>query len=74
MRRALMTMSASTSELSVLHFLLLRLLKVSSPLVIFDSVANIPNRVNLIKNFTLLDQDIANDAVPQWAFITPNMS
>jgi acid phosphatase len=45
-----------------------------NPLVIFDAVANVPNRVNLIKNFTLLDQDIANDAIPQWAFITPNMT
>lgn len=52
----------------------MKTLKVFSPLVTFDSVATIPDRINFIKNFTYLDQDIANDAIPQWVFITPNMS
>jgi len=52
----------------------MKTLKVFSPLVTFDSVATVPDRINFIKNFTYLDQDIANDAIPQWAFITPNMS
>lgn len=46
---------------------------VCSPLVIYDSVST-TSRVNNIKNFTLFQQDLANNALPQWIFITPNMS
>ncbi|PPQ65158.1 hypothetical protein CVT24_011021 [Panaeolus cyanescens] len=45
-----------------------------NPLVIFDSVANFPDRLAKIKNFTLFREDLANDALPQWMFITPNMT
>ena len=70
-------MFASTSELfSVVHFRdtlysdsLLR-----SPLIIYNSVANVPERAANIKNFTLFGQDLKNNALPQWMFITPNMS
>lgn len=74
MHKVRVIMSASTSKSPLFHLLTPQLLKVSSPLVIYDSVANIPDRVNLIKNFTLLREDFDNDAIPQWAFITPNMS
>lgn len=45
-----------------------------SPLIIFDSVANLSSRADQIKNFTLFEQDLAKDDLPQWMFITPNMS
>ena len=45
-----------------------------SPLIIYDSVANSPQRTANIKNFTLFEQDLANNELPQWFFITPNMS
>jgi hypothetical protein len=43
-------------------------------LIIYDSIANVPARANLIKNFTLFREDLANKALPQWMFFTPNMS
>ena len=45
-----------------------------SPLIIYNSVANVPDRADKIKNFTLFEQDLDNNALPQWMFITPNMS
>lgn len=45
-----------------------------SPLIIYDSVATVPARANQIKNFTLFQQDVKDNALPQWIFITPNMS
>ncbi|KAH0585495.1 hypothetical protein H2248_008733 [Termitomyces sp. 'cryptogamus'] len=45
-----------------------------NPLVIYESVNQFPSRLNKIKNFTLFEQDLANDALPQWMFITPNMT
>ncbi|KAG6888997.1 hypothetical protein C0992_006818 [Termitomyces sp. T32_za158] len=44
-----------------------------NPLVIFDSVNNNNERLDKIKNFTLFEQDLANNALPQWVFMTPNM-
>ena len=44
------------------------------PAVIYNSVADVPDRLALIKNFTLFDQDLAANTLPQWMFITPNMS
>lgn len=46
----------------------------SSPAVIYDSVADKPDRLAKIKNFTLFYDDLKNDKLPQWVFITPNMS
>jgi len=40
----------------------------------YDSVASDPDRLAKIKNFTMFEQDLANNALPQWMFITPNMS
>ncbi|KAG6898762.1 hypothetical protein C0993_004487, partial [Termitomyces sp. T159_Od127] len=44
-----------------------------NPLVIFESVNQHPERLANIKNFTLFEQDLNNNALPQWIFVTPNM-
>ncbi|TFK33657.1 acid phosphatase [Crucibulum laeve] len=44
------------------------------PLIIFDSVANNSGRSSNIKNFTLFNEDLANNKLPQWMFITPNLT
>jgi len=45
-----------------------------NPLIVYNSVANNPKRANLIKNFTLFEQDLQANNLPQWMFITPNMT
>lgn len=45
-----------------------------SPLIIYNSTTDIPERMANIKNFTLFAQDLENNKLPQWMFITPNMS
>ncbi|KAF8972188.1 acid phosphatase [Flammula alnicola] len=45
-----------------------------NPLIIYNSVANNATRAANIKNFTLFQQDLANNKLPQWFFITPNMT
>ncbi|KAG5359582.1 putative acid phosphatase [Yarrowia sp. C11] len=45
-----------------------------NPLVMYDSVSNKPERLGNIKNFTEFEKDVANNDLPQWAFITPNMT
>jgi hypothetical protein len=45
-----------------------------SPLISYESVTNCPERIANIKNFTLFEEDVANNKLPQWMFITPNMS
>ncbi|KAF5379721.1 hypothetical protein D9615_005695 [Tricholomella constricta] len=45
-----------------------------NPLIIFDSVASDPSRAANIKNFTLFEKDLAANQLPQWIFITPNMT
>jgi len=45
-----------------------------NPLIMYDSVASNPSRVQNIKNFTLFYQDLAAQQLPQWMFITPNMT
>lgn len=45
-----------------------------NPLIIYDSVSSSTQRSANIKNFTLFEQDLANNNIPQWAFITPNMT
>ncbi|KAF9035792.1 acid phosphatase [Panaeolus papilionaceus] len=45
-----------------------------NPLIIFESVTNEPDRLVNIKNFTAFRQDVANNNLPQWMFITPNMT
>jgi acid phosphatase len=45
-----------------------------NPLVIFDSVAANPDRLALIKNLTMFYNDLKTNKLPQWLFITPNMT
>ncbi|KAG6830001.1 hypothetical protein H0H92_002692 [Tricholoma furcatifolium] len=45
-----------------------------NPLVIYESINTVSDRLSHIKNFTLFEQDLAADALPQWIFITPNMT
>jgi acid phosphatase len=41
---------------------------------VYKSVSGNPARSANIKNFTLFQQDLAAGKLPQWIFITPNMS
>lgn len=45
-----------------------------NPLALFDSVALNNTRARQIKNFTDFEDDLKNKKLPQWAFITPNMT
>jgi hypothetical protein len=45
-----------------------------SPLMSYDSVTSDVNRLAKIKNFTMFEKDLSADKLPQWMFITPNMS
>lgn len=45
-----------------------------SGLMSYDSVTSNNDRLAKIKNFTMFNTDLANDKLPQWMFITPNMS
>ncbi|KAG6849127.1 hypothetical protein H0H93_011074 [Arthromyces matolae] len=45
-----------------------------NPLISFANTQSNPSRLANIKNFTLFQQDLAANALPQWIFITPNMS
>jgi acid phosphatase len=45
-----------------------------NPLIVYNSVVENAERLANIKNFTLFEQDLANNALPQWMFITPNMT
>ncbi|KAH9023891.1 phosphoesterase family-domain-containing protein [Lactarius pseudohatsudake] len=44
-----------------------------NPLVIYDSVATNPSRATRIRNFNDFAADVNANAIPQWAFVTPNM-
>ncbi|KAL9054526.1 MAG: hypothetical protein Q9162_004082 [Coniocarpon cinnabarinum] len=44
-----------------------------NPPVIYGANNN-PDRLSNIKNFTLFDSDLAANTLPQWMFITPNMT
>jgi acid phosphatase len=45
-----------------------------NPLALFQSITNNDTRLSLIKNFTTFQSDVAAQTLPQWAFITPNMT
>ncbi|KAJ5646200.1 Acid phosphatase [Penicillium lividum] len=45
-----------------------------NPLVLYDSVVKNETRARQIKNFTNFEEDLANKKLPQWAFITPNIT
>jgi hypothetical protein len=42
-------------------------------LVIYDSVAQVPARASLLRNFNDFAADLNASVIPQWSFITPNM-
>jgi acid phosphatase len=44
------------------------------PLILFDSVTQNATRLDLIKNFTSFNDDLQKQQLPQWAFLTPNMT
>ncbi|KAJ5539595.1 phosphoesterase-domain-containing protein [Penicillium frequentans] len=45
-----------------------------NPLVIFDKISSNDTALRLIKNFTSFETELQNKQLPQWAFITPNMT
>jgi acid phosphatase len=45
-----------------------------NPLILFDSVTDNATRLGLIKNFSSLASEIEAQTLPQWSFITPNMT
>lgn len=45
-----------------------------SPLMSYDSVTSDVNRLAKCKNFTMFNRDLNDNKLPQWMFITPNMS
>ena len=45
-----------------------------NPLILYNSVTENQNRIENIKNLTTFYKDLAADKLPQWMFITPNMS
>lgn len=40
----------------------------------YDSVTSDVNRLAKSKNFTMFYKDLSANVLPQWMFITPNMS
>ncbi|KAJ6088517.1 hypothetical protein N7486_009778 [Penicillium sp. IBT 16267x] len=44
------------------------------PLIIFDSITNDDTRVRQTKNFTSFYDDLEHRRIPQYSFITPNMT
>ncbi|KAF2501780.1 phosphoesterase-domain-containing protein [Lophium mytilinum] len=45
-----------------------------NPLIMLESVTQNDTRLSLIKSFTSFASDLAAETLPQWAFITPNMT
>ncbi|KAG6853123.1 hypothetical protein C0991_006733 [Blastosporella zonata] len=45
-----------------------------NPLISYTSVSGNADRLSNIKNFTLFEEDLAANQLPQWIFITPNMT
>ncbi|KAH3678448.1 hypothetical protein WICMUC_001465 [Wickerhamomyces mucosus] len=45
-----------------------------NPLISYESVTNNETRLSNIKNFTEFYVDLENETLPQWSFITPNMT
>ena len=45
-----------------------------NPLIMFDNTTNNDTATRQIKSFTDFYNDIKNQTLPQWAFITPNMT
>jgi len=45
-----------------------------NPEILYNSVVTKPSRLENIKNTTLFYEDLKNDKLPQWLFVTPNMT
>lgn len=45
-----------------------------NPLIHYDSITRNETRLSLIKNFTSWERDRFTDRLPQWSFVTPNMT
>ncbi|ODQ61600.1 hypothetical protein WICANDRAFT_81868 [Wickerhamomyces anomalus NRRL Y-366-8] len=45
-----------------------------NPLALFESVNKNEERLQNIKNFTVFQEDLENEKLPQWSFVTPNMT
>lgn len=45
-----------------------------NPLVMYESVTTNPQRLACLKNLTMLYKDLDANQLPQWMFITPNMT
>ncbi|TPX17046.1 uncharacterized protein E0L32_012303 [Thyridium curvatum] len=45
-----------------------------NPAIIYNSVASSADRISQIKNLTMFYKDLENNSLPQWMFITPNMT
>ncbi|RDW60714.1 acid phosphatase phoa-2 [Coleophoma cylindrospora] len=45
-----------------------------NPLISYDSVTSDLNKLAKMKNFTMFYEDLAANKLPQWMFITPNMT
>ena len=45
-----------------------------NPAVLYDSVAQKQDRLARIKNLTLFNEELKANTLPQWMFITPNMT
>lgn len=42
-------------------------------MIIYDSVATVPERAARHRNFNDFAKDVTEDALPQWIFVTPNI-
>ena len=42
--------------------------------MIYHSISDNPDKLARIKNFTMFDKELADHTLPQWMFITPNMT
>ncbi|KAM7186341.1 Phosphoesterase family domain containing protein [Rhypophila sp. PSN 637] len=51
-----------------------RYVRKHNPLISYQSISNSPSRLAKTKNFTLFNQELAANTLPQWMFITPNMT
>lgn len=45
-----------------------------NPAILYESVADSADRLGKIKNLTLFYSELEKDSLPQWMFITPNMT
>jgi len=46
----------------------------TSPFMSYDSVTSDTSRLAKSKNFTMFERDLEENRLPQWMFITPNMT